>query len=356
MQELPFISIIVPVYNVELYIDQCVNSLINQTLKNIEIILVDDESTDNSGRICDQYEKKYNNIKVIHKKNGGLGNARNAGLEKAQGKYIAFVDSDDYVSNNMYKTLYNLALENDSDCVYCEWQRFWETPSVNENDVQPKINRYKGNEICDFYLLGRIGLRPEEKEDCLYGASVCVGIFRKSIIDDFSIRFVSERELISEDMIFDIDYIQHCRNIVHTSLPLYYYRYNSNSLTTTYVHNRFEKNVVLWKEMKKRLSDIYCINGRFDEKFEYSIDRYFLTFTRISIIEEIRHKKNNGPLIAYRNIRRIASNDNLKTILNEYPIKKMNLKQHLFFSALKYKAVMVLDILVELNIKVRERK
>lgn len=105
----PKISIIVPVYNVEKYIHRCIHSLINQTLRDIEIILVDDESPDSCPQICDEYASKDTRIKVIHKKNEGLGLTRNAGLEAATGEYIAFIDSDDWVDLVMYETLYNTA-------------------------------------------------------------------------------------------------------------------------------------------------------------------------------------------------------------------------------------------------------
>ena len=113
MEEL--ISIIVPVYNVEKYLEKCVDSIINQTYKNIEIILVDDGSKDNSGKICDIIKEKDERIKVIHKQNGGLSDARNAGLKIAKGTYIGFVDSDDYIAEDMYQTLYSLSKEKNAD-------------------------------------------------------------------------------------------------------------------------------------------------------------------------------------------------------------------------------------------------
>ena len=101
------ISIIIPVYNVEKYLRRCLNSIINQTYKDIEIILVDDGSTDNSGKICDEYKEKDNRIVVIHKENGGLSDARNAGIDIAKGKYIGFIDSDDFADIRMYEIIYN---------------------------------------------------------------------------------------------------------------------------------------------------------------------------------------------------------------------------------------------------------
>ena len=105
----PKVSVIVPIYNVEKYLDRCMQSVLNQTLKDIEIIMVDDGSPDNCPSMCDEYARKDNRIKVIHKKNGGLGFARNSGLEIATGEYVAFIDSDDFIDTSMYETLYNTA-------------------------------------------------------------------------------------------------------------------------------------------------------------------------------------------------------------------------------------------------------
>ena len=113
------VSIILPIYNVEKYLDRCVDSLLNQTLKDIEIIMVDDGSPDNCPQMCDEYAKKDRRVKVVHKKNGGLGFARNSGLDIANGEYVAFVDSDDYVGLDMYKTLYDRAEVDKCDAVFC---------------------------------------------------------------------------------------------------------------------------------------------------------------------------------------------------------------------------------------------
>ena len=132
------VSVIIPVYNVENYVKKCIDSVINQTYTNIEIILVDDGSTDSCGSICKEYSLRDNRILVIHKKNGGLSEARNVGLSYAKGNYILFVDGDDYIEKNMIEKLYNTILSNDSDMALCNF--FY----VDENEevcgVSPEIN------------------------------------------------------------------------------------------------------------------------------------------------------------------------------------------------------------------------
>lgn len=125
------ISIIIPVYNVQTYLNRCVESIVNQTYRNLEIILVDDGSPDECPRLCDQWANADDRIRVIHKKNGGLSDARNAGIKIAKGKYIAFLDSDDWVDLHMYEDLYKAMVEYDADIVSCGALRVWEdhTPS-----------------------------------------------------------------------------------------------------------------------------------------------------------------------------------------------------------------------------------
>ena len=120
MEKEDLISIVIPVYKVEKYLEKCVESVINQTYKNLEILLVNDGSPDNCPKICDEYAQKDNRIKVIHKENGGLSDARNAGIDVAAGKYIAFVDSDDYVSNDYIEYMYNLIKEYNTQMATCE--------------------------------------------------------------------------------------------------------------------------------------------------------------------------------------------------------------------------------------------
>lgn len=128
------ISIIVPVYNVEQYLERMLNSLLNQTYKNLEIILVDDGSTDNSSKICDDYEKKDKRIKVVHQKNSGVSVARNVGIELATGDYIGFVDSDDVICESMYERLYNNMVNNDCEISVCKYCTFDKVPKFDYSD------------------------------------------------------------------------------------------------------------------------------------------------------------------------------------------------------------------------------
>lgn len=142
----PLISVIVPIYDVEQYICRCVDSIIAQTYKHLEIILVEDGSTDNCPQICDEYAEKDSRIRVIHKKNGGLSDARNAGMDVAIGEYISFIDSDDYVSNDFIETLYNAAISENSDIVECSVVKFYEDEHFDEYKDDLKIASFNTEE------------------------------------------------------------------------------------------------------------------------------------------------------------------------------------------------------------------
>ncbi len=138
----PKISVIVPIFKVEKYLSRCVDSLINQTYKNIEIILVDDGSPDKCPEICDDYAKKDNRIMVVHKKNGGLSDARNVGMKLISGELTSFIDSDDYVSLDFFETLYNTMVLENSDIVECNVVKFYEDSLFDNYDDDLKITNY----------------------------------------------------------------------------------------------------------------------------------------------------------------------------------------------------------------------
>ena len=134
------ISVIVPIYNVEKYLDRCLKSIINQTYKNLEIILIDDGSPDNCGTICDEYAKKDNRIKVVHKDNGGLVKARNTGLDIATGEYISFIDPDDWIELNMYEEMIKIADETNTDIVRCGYYRDNDKESMERISFGVKVD------------------------------------------------------------------------------------------------------------------------------------------------------------------------------------------------------------------------
>ena len=168
------VSIIIPIFNTETFLKRCVSSVIDQTLKDIEIILVDDGSTDNSGNICDEFAQKDSRVKVIHKKNEGVGIARNSGINIAKGGYIGFVDSDDWVDADMYETLYNAAKENGADIVMCD--------AVTKYDKE-KYEADTITQLSETKILKKEDIYPSLLLEL--AGSACRCIYKKSLISEY---------------------------------------------------------------------------------------------------------------------------------------------------------------------------
>lgn len=221
------ISIIVPVYNVEKYLNRCVESLIKQTYENLEIILVNDGSKDGSGILCEQLMKRYSNIKVIHKPNGGLGSARNAGLDIAEGEYIGFLDSDDWVSSDMYEYLLNLAREYDSDVTQIDYRFISEYTEIKKQNDTYCIRCIVGRDaILETYL--KDGMK-EKKSYPVTSKLYKAGCFK-------TIRFPEGQ--LYEDVVTNFDILSHANKYVISNKPCYYYFINPQSITRSIFSNK----------------------------------------------------------------------------------------------------------------------
>lgn len=223
MENQALISVIIPVYNVEKYLHECVDSVLRQTYKNLEIILVDDGSTDSSGKICDEYAEKDNRIIVIHKKNEGPSKTRNAGLERATGKYIYFLDSDDYIENNALELLFNIAESNQADLV------FFDARSFSDNGAE--INQgYVVNGTYETKSGYEILTELHRNKD--YHCSVVLLFINRTFLNINNIRFL-ESAYCSEDMLFTYKVFCSSEKTAQCKNTLYYRRYRTNSIVTS---------------------------------------------------------------------------------------------------------------------------
>lgn len=214
------ISVIIPVFNVEMFLARCIDSVIRQTYTRLEIILVDDGSTDNSGKICDEYRLRDNRIVVIHKDNGGLSSARNTGLDVSHGKYIGFVDGDDYISSEMYERLLEGLIQYNGN---------YSTGGIRELYLS-------GSELIHgCHGKGTIILDKEEAFIDYYvnlkynRSSVCCKLFKRELID--SVRFTEGIHGEDADIMYRV--IDRVDKVVCINEPIYYYIHRENSITTS---------------------------------------------------------------------------------------------------------------------------
>ena len=242
MANTPLISIIVPVYNVERYLPRCIESILKQTYTNFELILVDDGTPDRSGIICDRYAEKDSRIKVIHKSNGGVSTARNAGIDAANGEWITFVDSDDWVSANYLMMLLKSAESEGSDLSVgvLERRHFNITARSHKRVIDTQVL----NDINILLLF-----------DDLIFLGPWVKLFSREIINRQNIRFRSGIA-IGEDAIFVVEYMTHCKRISMSDQPIYHYNdLNATSVTHTpkYYPNRKEWDILYLSNYAKML-------------------------------------------------------------------------------------------------------
>lgn len=340
---MPKVSIIIPVYNVEKYIVQCLDSVINQSLQDIEVILVDDGSPDRCGEICEEYAKLDNRVKVIHKQNEGLGYARNSGIAIASGEYIGFVDSDDFVEKNMFQELYNTAVEQKADAVYCGIYYHQNNESV-ASDFVNSLSVWSGKNQVKQFLMELISSDINQVEDARFGATVWKGIFSRRLILENNIKFYSEREYVSEDSLFDIDFMSKAERVVMIPKNYYYYRYNPESLTSVYRADRFAKNIELYKLGKQKLWESFH-----DEKVILQYGRMLISATRVCIIQEIRNTKKLGFKQVITDIRQMCSNVILQEVLRDYPWGKLPIKTRIFSYLMKKRMVYLQFLFVTLK-------
>lgn len=250
----PLISIIVPIYKVDKYLEKCIETIINQTYKNLEIILVDDGSPDNCPQICDEYAKKDKRIVVIHQKNGGLSSARNAGLDIAKGEFIGFVDSDDYIENDMYETLFTAIKENNAQISICRFHIVNENGEFLHDTIKTDIKE-------EITILDKYEAMKEMLIDKNIRGYVWTKLFKKECFE--TLRFPEGKNY--EDIAISIKCFENTDKIVYINKKKYYYLQRETSID----HNLSEKN----------LSDA----------IEMSYERY-------------RHVKHNYPQIKEYNI------------------------------------------------------
>ena len=305
-------------------------SLLNQTLLDIEIIMVDDGSPDACPQICDDYARKDSRVKVIHKKNGGLGYARNSGIEIACGEYIAFVDSDDYIDHEMYELLYEKAIELDLDTVLCRYQRVSDTERIKYKKDDKEFYFVYNKDDINNVLLNMVGSNPDCKVERIFEMSTCTAIYSKKIIEQYNIRFHSEKEFISEDMIFQIDYLPKASRIAWTNKHLYYYCDNENTISKSFRKDRFDKYIILHNVIRNRLQ-----NFMHQSLFELRVDRLFIGDSRQLILSLYNYKLQKKEKLNL--IQSICENSIWVEIFNRYPYWELPLKYRLIMVFIKYK-------------------
>lgn len=334
------ISIIVPVYNVENYLETCLNSLIGQTYRDIEIICVDDGSQDKSGYILSDYAKKDSRIKVITQKNEGIASARNRGLKEVRGEWIMFVDSDDWIDATVCDKALSLATKHNSDVVLWSYTRELTT---GKSTPRPLLNKDKLFDEKNIRSLHRQIVGPVDAElsdpsllhswGTVWGKLYSRDVIRKVQFTD--IKIVGS----AEDVLFNIEVFTHVKRAFYINEPMYHYRKTRRSLTGSYNKHLNERWINLYTEMQNVIAS-----------YNLSPDFYTALNSRIALgligqgLNECKSTLN--PRSKIDKIRHIITQEHYQSAISELPLKYFPPHWYLFFWSAKNSKASILYILL----------
>ncbi len=326
---MPFFTLILPCYKVAAYVERCVRSILAQDFTDYQIILVDDGSPDETPAICDRLAAEHDCILVIHKENGGLSSARNAGLEIAQGQYVWFVDSDDWIEPGALRLLHAACTDGKPEIVKFSHYRVTETSAAVPHHVEPGL--YAGTERCD--VLRRKAL-CEAGRYCL---SACFHVYRRSFLQKrhmgkYSMGFISEQIVGSEDYLFNLQLLLGAECVRVLEEPLYSYELRQGSLTQTYKSDLFQRYAALHQQLRAYAQQ----SGQ--DRYLPLIDRFFLWHLLVGTCMTQEYLTEAHPAAkARRNVRRMLGTPEVRRALRGADTAGLSTQKRLQLLAMRLK-------------------
>ena len=315
-KDMLLISVIVPVYNVDKYLDKCIKSIINQTYKNLEIILVDDGSSDKCPKMCDDWAKKDNRIKVIHKKNGGVSSARNIGIKESKGEYITFVDSDDWLEKDFIIKLYEVIIKNDSDIALSAYKR---VVGTNIEKINVCDNTYSIN--SKEYLIK--ALNPQT------GYGFChMKLISKNCLKNI---FFNEQLKVTEDALFNIMLSKKINKVTFLGEALYNYRINTSSVVKKYDQEYPYKYLKGIKEIKEYLFKTYK-----DKEIKHNYYNFVVYHVMLVAVNYCYHQ-NNTTKNKNRLLKEICNINEFQEAIKKSNYKNISLTRKITLFTIKHK-------------------
>ena len=334
----PLVSVVIPIYNVEKYLDRCIESVVKQTYKNLEIILVDDGATDSCPQKCDEWATKDSRIRVVHKVNAGLGMARNTGIDNATGKYIFFFDSDDYVDLTIVEKCVISATENNSDVVAFGRNDVYDDGKVVPYSIKAAKSVYSGTEILKDVLPSMFSYGMG------FGVSAWGKMYDLELLKRLNKRFVSEREIISEDAYFAIDLYPDVNTVSLVCEDLYFYCKRDNSLSRVYNSERQKKNDLFYI----KTVELAKSKGLSIDIIKYVAVRYqmyTISAMKQVCLSDLDEKQKNAEL------KKIFKGEILRSTLTKDIISCQSKSMNIFFRFLKCKCYFLCIWLLNAKVK-----
>ena len=341
-QDRPAVSVIVPVYNAEKTLRRCLDSLLAQRFSDLELLVVDDGSTDSSAAICKEYASADPRVRLCRKENGGVSSARNLGLKEARGEFIAFCDSDDYVDTDMYETMYNTAVENHADVVFTGIQTVDQNGIISPMNDYPTLQIIKEKNRIHHFAMDMIASEPSDPTERHVAMSAKIALYRKALIDRYNLQFVSERIIISEDLIWNLDILCHATCIVTLPQTFYYYYKNLSSLSKQIRTDRF----AFFKALRKELCQRTKFYGM-PQETKLRIDRMFIGYCRFyigNIYNSSLLPQNKKKIIS-----EICKDKIWSELWHTYPISKMSKIHFLMLLLIKHNCYNAMSLIYKIK-------
>lgn len=342
METKPLISIIVPVYNCEQYIDKCISSILDQTYKNIEVICIDDGSPDNSAEILDSYAEKDKRVKVIHKKNGGVSFARNDGIKAANGKFIVFVDGDDWIDTDTVSTMVQTATENNADVVMCCYVKEFSDHSVTSHIFDGDVF-YQGADLKNKIhrrLIGPLNQELATPQNADILIAPWMQLFKAKVCCMYEFYDINKLGTF-EDGLYQIDVYRDFERFVYIDRPFYHYRKdNETSITTKYKADLFDKRLNLYNIIENKINE-----WNLDECYREALNnRVALSMIGIGL-NEIKADKNIFKKAAF--LKDVLKTPRYKTAFKSLTMKHFPIHWWVFFALCKLKFTLLLVLMLE---------
>lgn len=334
------VSVIIPIYNIEKYLDRCIESVVKQTYDDLEIILVDDCSQDRSSEICDIWKEKDLRIKVIHnKENVGQGIGRNRALKIATGKYVCFFDGDDYVTHNAIERLVLSMERENADIAVCGMKNINEEGEIISQLIIPCGEKtFTGEEVRQSFLPDYIADNPRKRGQRLFYMSACMAMYSISTLKKLGWEFTSERQIISEDVYSLLELIGDVNVVTVVPDPLYCYCHNGESFSRKYRTNRYREVKNFYLE-----SLMLCKRKGYGLEIQYRIAIPFIHYA-ISVLKQ-EAKAANPFEVKKKIIFQILEDDVLMNVISAHCGDRIGFKQRILFFVLnnrwKYIAFML---------------
>ena len=335
----PKVSIIVPVYNVEKYLHRCMDSLINQSFEDIEIIAINDGSTDGSLDILKEYKEKDSRVIIVDKENGGLSSARNEGIKIALGEFITFVDSDDWLDLNTLSDMYENSMKYNCDVVMCSYSREYSNKSKPKIFDLDKLIIYDESKCRGLHrrIVGPINeeLNNPEHNDSLVTA--WGKLYKSSIIKNNDIKFVDTSIIGTEDCLFNVYFFANVKRAVFINKDYYkYWKENSNSLTSVHKSNLKSRWITMYRYIRDFLD-----RNKYEQDFYIALDNRICMSTLGLGLNECNKANKVSELRKIRNIKHILSDDYIQRAFVNFELKYFPIHWKLFYIFNKHKRALL---------------